>query len=77
MKQRWTELKPVLREVPDYIRNEADRLAVSNALNTAMWPIDQGWTEDANMTYEEAIAYILSAYEANFRFVDEIVGNLL
>ncbi len=70
VKERWTILKPNFETVPAYIDAEADKLRVSDEINSVMWPIDKTTNGDETMTYQAAIDRMKASYTAKLNWLD-------
>ena len=74
--ERWNLQKDVLKGLPDYIDEMADRIRVSEAYNIAMWPISNDENGDEKMTFQESIDRIKKAFLDKWEWMDKNIGNL-
>ena len=76
LKERWALLKPQFETIPTTIRQESDRLQVSNKINIAMWPISERINNDETLTYSEAIERMIEAYNLKLQWLDDTINGL-
>ena len=74
--ERWNLQKDVLKGLPDYIDEMADKIRVSEAYNIAMWPISNDENGDEKMTFQESIDRIKKAFLDKWEWMDKNIGNL-
>ena len=81
VKERWNALETGFREIPAYIESEAARIKGSESMNHAMWPCDTknviGYivNYDEDMTFDQAVARMKSAYEDKLNWMDSQINN--
>ena len=63
-------MKPNFETVPAYIDAEADKLKISDEINSVMWPINKTENGDETMTYQAAIDRMKAAYTAKLNWLD-------
>ena len=74
--ERWNLQKDVLKGLPDYIDEMADKIRVSEAYNIAMWPISNDENGDEKKTFQESIDRIKKAFLDKWEWMDKNIGNL-
>ena len=84
LKARWNELKPQLDGIPQYIRDEAFALKVSQALNFSPKPQGAGWdirqkhwnTERVPGSYEKEVDFLVEFVEKRLEWLDDNINEL-
>lgn len=84
LKTRWNELMPQLKEVPDFIRDKAEILEVSQARNFTPKPYGAGWdimkpewnTSTIRGSYENEVTYLIHFVEKRLDWLDIRINNL-
>ena len=76
LKERWSLLKPQFETVPTYINAESVSIEISNKINIAMWPISERINGDETMTYTEAVARMIEAYNLKLQWLDDTINSL-
>lgn len=77
LKSRWTELKPLLSSIPDYIDAKAGEIRKSEAINWSMWPCtSSGVNGDEGLSFDNAIARMKSAFTSRVNALDKAVSAL-
>ena len=74
--ERWNLQKDVLKGLPDYIDEMADKIRLSEAYNIAMWPISNDENGDEQMTFQESVDRIKKAFLDKWEWMDKNIGNL-
>ncbi len=72
-KRRWSELKPELEKVPDYIRRKAEYLRYAAEENLRLWPMTITTNGDADLTYEQAVEKMISVWQSRMRIIDNCI----
>jgi spore coat protein CotH len=81
VKERWNALKADLSTIPDFIDSEAARIKGSESMNHNMWPCNTkeviGYivNQDEDMTFEQAINRMKSAYSGKFNWMDSQINR--
>lgn len=77
LKKRWHELKPKFEEIEGFIKDQAVLIKESNEVNIIKWPITNTSTNgDENMSFDEAIERMISAYTSRIAAVDADINEL-
>lgn len=76
LKERWALLKPKFETVPAFINAESVKIETSNKINIAMWPISERVNGDETMTYTEAVARMIEAYNLKLQWLDDTINSL-
>lgn len=76
LKERWALLKPKFETVPAFINTESAKIETSNKINIAMWPISERVNGDETMTYTEAVARMIEAYNLKLQWLDDTINSL-
>ena len=84
LKDRWNELKPQLDGIPQFIRDEAFALKVSQALNFSPKPQGAGWdirqkhwnTERVPGSYEKEVDFLVEFVEERLEWLDANINDL-
>lgn len=83
--ERWDMQKEALRGLTAHIRETAETIALSERINSELWPIENNehytitpdntnW--DESLTFGEAVERIIRAFETKWGFVDTNIKNL-
>lgn len=76
VKERWALLKPEFNKISAFIESEARKIAPSERMNHAMWPITQVVNEDEGLTFEAAVQRMKAAYEEKLAWLDKAIAGL-
>jgi len=76
VKERWTLLKPKFDTVTNTIRERAAQIKESEKFNIALWPITTNHNGDEKLTFQEAIDYMVKAYDTKLKWMDSQIPNL-
>ena len=76
IKARWNELKPKFEDIEDFIREQAALIKESNEINIAKWPISGTTNGDEEMSFDEAIERMITAYKGRIESVDSAINAL-
>ena len=80
VKERWTLLKPAFDGIPDYMRTVAAKIKASNEIDKGMWPAsaqaDGSVNGDQNMSFDEAIDRMVSAYSDKLTWLDGQIASM-
>ena len=76
IKARWNELKPKFEDIEDFIREQAALIKESNEINIAKWPIGGTTNGDEEMSFDEAIERMITAYKGRIESVDSAINAL-
>ena len=76
VKERWNMFEAEFRSLPQFIESEAERLAGSESMNHAMWPITNVVNLDESLSFEAAVERMISAYEAKLNWMDNKIGSM-
>ena len=76
VKARWSEHKALFESIDGYILRQAELIRKSNDVNIAMWPIDKDINKDYNMSFDDAIAAMRSAYQDRLQKTDSYISGL-
>jgi hypothetical protein len=76
VKERWNMFEAEFRTLPQFIESEAERLAGSESMNHAMWPITNVVNLDESLSFEAAVERMISAYEAKLNWMDNKIGSM-
>ena len=74
--ERWNAQKDVLKGLPAYIDETADRLRLSEGINQAMWPIDNRENGDETMTFQQSVDRIKKAFLDKWEWMDQNISKL-
>ena len=74
--ERWEAQKDELRKLPDYIDAVAEQIALSEAINASMWPIDNRENGDETMSWSEAVQRMKSSFVSKWNWMDTNIRNL-
>ena len=74
--ERWDMYKDELKNLPDYIDQQADLIRQSEKINNKMWPIDNDENGDEKMTFQESIDRIKKAFLDKWEWMDQNIRNL-
>lgn len=77
VKELWNQYEADFRNLPAYIISEAERIRNSEYFNHEMWPIDQEVNKDEDMTFDQAVAAMISSYEHKLEWLDGQISNLI
>jgi hypothetical protein len=75
VKERWNMFRDDFATLPEFIRSEAAKIAVSEIFNHKMWPINQVVNQDENLPFEEAVNRMISSYEAKLKWMEKEIGK--
>lgn len=76
VKSRWREHKALFESIDGYILRQAELIRKSNEVNIEMWPIDKDVNKDYNMSFDDAIAAMRSAYQDRLQKTDAYISKL-
>ena len=76
MIERWELQKDVLKQLPEYIDQQADHIRLSEGYNQVMWPIDNRENGDETMTFQQSVDRIKQAFLAKWEWMDKNIRNL-
>ncbi len=76
IKARWNELRPKFEDIEDFIREQAALIKESNEINIAKWPISGTTNGDEEMSFDEAIERMITAYKGRIESVDSAINAL-
>ncbi|MBR1469491.1 MAG: CotH kinase family protein, partial [Prevotella sp.] len=76
LKERWQEYKPQMQTIPDYIRAQAKVIKPSAELNNTLWPISSRVNGDETLAYDEAVARMITYFNAKLEWFDKWVAGL-
>lgn len=71
VKERWGMFEDDFRTLPEFIREEAERIRISESVNHKMWPIYQYINHDENMSFDDAVNSMIKAYESKLEWMDK------
>jgi hypothetical protein len=71
IKERWNTFKPYFDTVGAYIESEANKLIITDSLNSNMWPITQDVNGDATLSFLESISLMKDNYNAKLNWLDK------
>lgn len=74
-KQRWTELRPVMEGMSDYIDQRASLIRLSAAQNTLLWPITSKGNGDEQLTFDEAVERMKSSLTLRMAVIDRFLAK--
>ena len=69
-KARWEELKPQLKQIPDYITQKAEYLKYAAKENYAVWPMTITTNGDSHLTYEESIKAMKDVFNRRMQIIE-------
>lgn len=75
-KKRWDELRPLMKDIPEYINQQASFLERSQAQNIQLWPINKRSNGDEQLNYSEAIKRMKSSFMLRMAVIDEFLFNI-
>ena len=76
VKSRWFSYKSRFEQVPIYVKDIASQIKNSNYNNNLMWPLPaDAINGDAEMTFDDAVERIISAYETKLNWLDGQINN--
>lgn len=70
-KERWNALKNKLATIPEFIDQTAEHIAVSEASNHKLWPIDSANNGDEQLSFPDAVERLKKAYLGKFEYMDK------
>ena len=76
MKDRWTTLKPNLKNISTFIEEEKNKLLKSADLNIQLWPISSRVNGDETMSFEDAVERMKNAYETRLEIIENAITNM-
>ena len=76
VKERWAKFSDDFRTLPDFIRSEAGYIRNSEKMNHRMWPITQVVNQDEKLSFDDAVARMISAYESKLNWMDREISKL-
>ena len=76
VKERWAKFSDDFRTLPDFIRSEAEIIRASEKMNHEMWPITQVVNQDEGLSFDDAVARMISAYESKLNWMDREISKL-
>ena len=80
VKERWTQQKSGFDGIEAYIRSVAAKVKASNEIDKAMWPMSANSAGSVNgdkdMTFDEAVERMISAYNAKLAWLDTQITNM-
>lgn len=71
IKERWNTFKPYFDTVGAYIESEANKLIITDSLNSNMWPITQNVNGDATLSFLESVSLMKDNYNAKLNWLDK------
>jgi len=75
--ERWEMQKETLKGLPDYIDQTVARIAVSEALNHEMWPINTNSENgDEQMSHAQSIERIKRSFLNKWEWIDQNIGKV-
>jgi len=76
-RRRWMRYKPLLVQVPAYIRSRAAQLRRSDAVNHLLWPYtehpDGIVNGDQDLSYDEAVERLVDVYVRKLQWLDDAI----
>ncbi len=75
VKERWSEVKPFLDEVTQYIDAEKEHIRYSAEFDKAYWDIWEGPNGDEFMTWEDAIERMKLKYSARLSWMNSRINS--
>lgn len=75
IKERWNLCKDQLATIPAYIDAVAATLVASDALNSAMWPINRTTNHDEQLSYSEAVARLKKGYQEKYDWLNTNINS--
>ena len=78
VKERWAAQKPMFDGISDYIRSVASKIEVSNEIDAEIWPYPASQTVngDEQMSFDDAVERIISAYETKLAWLDTQINGM-
>ena len=76
LKARWSELKPKFEDIEDFIKEQAALTKESNEVNIKKWPINSSTNGDEQLSFDDAIERMISAYTSRIESVDTAISGL-
>ena len=76
VKERWGMYEDAFRTLPEHIRSEAEKIRVSESINHQMWPITQYINGDEQMSFDEAVESMITAYEKKYDWMDKKIDRM-
>jgi len=76
LKERWETKKEIFRKLPEYIDETAEKIRLSEGLNSKMWPITNDENGDEKMSFQEAVDRMKSAFNSKFQWMDQQIKDL-
>ena len=76
VKERWALHKSKFEDIPDYIRAVAAKIKKSNEIDKTIWPMESTVNEDQDLTFDEAIERMITAYKAKLQWLDTEIGGM-
>lgn len=75
VKERWTLLKPNFEKIPQFIDEKKAELEESDKINSVMWPIGGATNGDENLSFEEAVERLKTAYQGKLDWLDSEISS--
>ncbi|MGN0035666.1 MAG: CotH kinase family protein [Bacteroidaceae bacterium] len=76
IKERWPAFRAVADELPAYVRSQKERLAASDVMNHALWPINADINHDEQLTFDEAVETLISNFEARIAWMEGKIDTM-
>ena len=76
MVERWDMQKDALKQLPEFIDGQADRIRLSEAYNQVKWPISNRENGDETMTFQQSVDRIKQAFLDKWEWMDRNIRNL-
>ena len=62
--------------IPDYIRTVAAKIKKSNETDKTIWPMGSTVNGDDDMTFDEAVERMITAYKTKLQWLDAKIGGM-
>lgn len=76
LKEHWASHKEAFSAIPDFVRATASELEVSQGINFTIWTVTEGWSNDWNMDFEEAVESMIYCYKTKLDWLDGWISSL-
>ena len=76
VKERWALHKSKFDNIPDYIRTVAAKIKKSNETDKTIWPMGSTVNGDDDMTFDEAVERMITAYKTKLQWLDEKIEGM-
>ena len=76
LKERWEAKKDIFRKLPEYIDETAEKIRLSEGLNSELWPITNDENGDEKMSFQEAVDRMKSAFNSKFQWMDQHIREM-